>query len=91
MRFMDDDSVENGAYIKVIGVGGGGGNAINTMIASGLQGVEFIAANTDLQALETAQADIRLQLGANLTRGLGAGANPDIGAGRQRKKTVSLS
>ncbi len=79
MRFTDDDSVENGAYIKVIGVGGGGGNAINTMIASGLQGVEFIAANTDIQALETAQADIRLQLGANLTRGLGAGANPEIG------------
>jgi cell division protein FtsZ len=79
MRFTDDDSVDNGAYIKVIGVGGGGGNAINTMIASGLQGVEFIAANTDVQALETAQADIRLQLGANLTRGLGAGANPDIG------------
>jgi cell division protein FtsZ len=79
MRFMDDDSVDNSAYIKVIGVGGGGGNAINTMIASGLQGVEFIAANTDIQALETAQADIRLQLGANLTRGLGAGANPDIG------------
>jgi cell division protein FtsZ len=79
MRFMDDESVDNSAYIKVIGVGGGGGNAINTMIASGLQGVEFIAANTDLQALETAQADIRLQLGANLTRGLGAGANPEIG------------
>jgi len=79
MRFMDDESVDNGAYIKVIGVGGGGGNAINTMIASGLQGVEFIAANTDLQALETAQADIRLQLGVNLTRGLGAGANPEIG------------
>ena len=79
MRFTDDNSVDNGAYIKVIGVGGGGGNAINTMIASGLQGVEFIAANTDLQALETAQADIRLQLGANLTRGLGAGANPEIG------------
>ena len=79
MRFMDDDSMENGAYIKVIGVGGGGGNAINTMIASGLQGVEFIAANTDIQALETAQADVRLQLGANLTRGLGAGANPEIG------------
>jgi cell division protein FtsZ len=79
MRFTDDDGVENGAYIKVIGVGGGGGNAINTMIASGLQGVEFISANTDLQALETAQADIRLQLGANLTRGLGAGANPEVG------------
>ena len=76
MRFMDDDSVDNGAYIKVIGVGGGGGNAINTMIASGLQGVEFIAANTDLQALETAQADIRLQLGANLTRGSGGWSQP---------------
>src|SRR5205814_10321109 len=71
--------VDRGAYIKVIGVGGGGGNAINTMIASGLQGVEFITANTDLQALEAAQANVRLQLGANLTRGLGAGANPEIG------------
>ena len=90
MRFMDDDSMDNGAYIKVIGVGGGGGNAINTMIASGLQGVEFIAANTDLQALETAQADIRLQLGANLTRGLGAGANPEIGrkAAQEDRETI---
>lgn len=79
MRFADDDSMEQGAYIKVIGVGGGGGNALNTMIASGLRGVEFITANTDLQALEATQADVRLQLGANLTRGLGAGANPDIG------------
>lgn len=79
MRFTDDDSMERGAYIKVIGVGGGGGNALNTMIASGLRGVEFITANTDLQALEATQADVRLQLGANLTRGLGAGANPDIG------------
>src|SRR4029450_2179473 len=79
MRFTDDDSVDNSAYIKVIGVGGGGGNAINTMIASGLQGVEFIAANTDVPALETAQAEIRLQLGANWTRGLRAGANTDIG------------
>jgi cell division protein FtsZ len=79
MEFMDDDGVEKGAYIKVIGIGGGGGNAINTMITAGLQGVEFITANTDLQALEAAQADVRLQLGANLTRGLGAGANPEIG------------
>lgn len=79
MQFINDDGVEKGAYIKVIGVGGGGGNAVNTMIASGLQGVEFITANTDLQALEATQADVRLQLGANLTRGLGAGANPDIG------------
>jgi cell division protein FtsZ len=79
MQFTNDDGVEKGAYIKVIGVGGGGGNAVNTMIASGLHGVEFITANTDLQALEATQADVRLQLGANLTRGLGAGANPEIG------------
>ena len=79
MQFMDDGATEKGAYIKVIGVGGGGGNAVNTMIAAGLQGVEFITANTDLQALESTQAEVRLQLGANLTRGLGAGANPEIG------------
>jgi len=79
MQFINDDGVDKGAYIKVIGVGGGGGNAVNTMITSGLQGVEFITANTDLQALESTQADVRLQLGANLTRGLGAGANPEIG------------
>lgn len=79
MEFSNDDGVDKGAYIKVIGVGGGGGNAVNTMIAAGLRGVEFITANTDLQALEATQASVRLQLGANLTRGLGAGANPDIG------------
>lgn len=79
MQFRDDDGIEKGAYIKVIGIGGGGGNAVNTMIASGLQGVEFITANTDLQALEATRADVRLQLGTNLTRGLGAGANPEIG------------
>ena len=68
-----------GANIKVIGVGGGGGNAINTMISEGLDGVEFIAANTDLQALDRNLAPIKLQLGNNLTKGLGAGANPEIG------------
>ncbi len=68
-----------GARIKVIGIGGGGGNAVNTMIASGLSGVEFIAANTDMQALGMNLAPIKLQLGAQLTKGLGAGANPDIG------------
>jgi cell division protein FtsZ len=67
------------ARIKVIGIGGGGGNAINTMITGGLQGVEFITANTDRQALDSTSADVRLQLGAHLTKGLGAGANPEIG------------
>lgn len=69
----------SGARIKVIGVGGAGGNAINTMIQSNLEGVEFIAANTDLQALETNLAGTKLQLGGALTRGLGAGADPSVG------------
>jgi cell division protein FtsZ len=67
------------ALIRVFGVGGGGGNAVNTMVESRLQGVEFIAANTDLQALENSKADIRLQLGPTVTKGLGAGANPELG------------
>jgi cell division protein FtsZ len=67
------------ARIKVIGVGGAGGNAINTMIASNLQGVEFIAINTDTQALETSLAPVTVQIGNNLTRGLGAGSNPQLG------------
>jgi len=68
-----------GARIKVIGVGGGGGNAVNTMIASGLPGVDFIAANTDAQALRANLAPIKIQLGEKLTRGLGAGGSPDVG------------
>jgi cell division protein FtsZ len=70
---------EKSAKIKVIGVGGAGGNAINNMIRSGLQGVKFIAANTDAQALEISKADFRIQLGDSITEGLGAGANPQIG------------
>ncbi len=70
---------EKSAKIKVIGVGGAGGNAINNMIRSGLQGVKFIAANTDAQALEVSRADTRIQLGDSITEGLGAGANPQIG------------
>ncbi len=70
---------EKSAKIKVIGVGGAGGNAINNMIASNLQGVKFIAANTDAQALEISQASIRIQLGEGITEGLGAGANPHVG------------
>lgn len=69
----------NTAKIKVIGVGGGGGNAVNTMIERNLEGVEFIAANTDAQALKNNLSPMKLQLGANLTKGLGAGANPEIG------------
>jgi cell division protein FtsZ len=70
---------EKSAKIKVIGVGGAGGNAINNMIASNLQGVKFIAANTDGQALEISRAPVKIQMGEQLTEGLGAGANPQIG------------
>ncbi len=76
---IDFDSKEPGARIKVIGVGGGGGNAINTMVAGRLEGVEFIAANTDVQALSANRAQVKLQLGKTVSRGLGAGANPDRG------------
>ena len=67
------------ARIKVIGVGGGGGNAVNRMIAAGIKGVEFLVVNTDVQAMRASQAPVRIQIGAKLTKGLGAGANPDIG------------
>jgi cell division protein FtsZ len=73
---------EGGAYlavIKVVGVGGGGTNAVNRMVDAGLRGVEFIAANTDAQALMMTDADVKIQLGGKITRGLGAGANPDVG------------
>jgi len=70
---------QTGAKIRVVGVGGGGGNALNTMVKNGLQGVVFIACNTDAQALAQNQAEIKIQMGENLTRGLGAGANPEIG------------
>jgi len=75
-RMAEEESV---AVIKVIGVGGGGGNAINTMVESKLAGVQFIAANTDMQALEKSRADIRLQLGPGITKGMGAGAEPEMG------------
>ncbi|HEY4185841.1 MAG TPA: cell division protein FtsZ [Polyangia bacterium] len=76
-----DNEAENhkGPVIKVVGVGGGGGNAINTMIDAGIDGVDFIVANTDCQVLETSQASIKIHLGKHLTKGLGAGANPEIG------------
>src|SRR5215218_2388168 len=76
--------MEAGSYlavIKVVGVGGGGTNAVNRMIDAGLSGVEFIACNTDAQALQMTDADIKLNIGHELTKGLGAGANPQIGQG----------
>ena len=79
LRVDFSDEVRQGAKIKVIGVGGGGGNAVNRMIAARLEGVEFLVANTDLQALKASQAPVKIQLGAKLTKGLGAGANPEIG------------
>lgn len=79
MDFEFDTAASNGAIIKVIGVGGAGGNAVNRMIEDNVQGVEFVVANTDLQALGATRAETRIQLGPKLTRGLGAGANPDIG------------
>src|SRR4026208_1467367 len=69
------------AVIKVVRIGGGGTNAVNRMVDQGLKGVEFIAVNTDAQALQMCDADIKLQIGDQLTRGLGAGANPDVGYG----------
>jgi len=77
--FEFDESMDQTAKIKVVGVGGGGGNALNTMIASGVAGVDFIAANTDAQALKANKAPMKVQLGGKLTKGLGAGANPEIG------------
>ncbi|MED4571173.1 cell division protein FtsZ [Brevibacillus agri] len=74
-----DMDMESFARIKVIGCGGGGSNAVNRMIAGGVKGVEFITLNTDAQALQLSSADIKLQIGEKLTRGLGAGANPEIG------------
>lgn len=76
-ELMESHSEE--AVIKVVGVGGGGGNAVEYMVASNIEGVEFVAANTDAQALRNSSANVTLQLGANVTKGLGAGANPEIG------------
>ncbi|MEO6815169.1 MAG: cell division protein FtsZ, partial [Edaphobacter sp.] len=73
------DEIPRGAKIKVIGVGGGGNNAVNRMIAANVEGVEFIAANTDVQALQSSNAAVKIQLGVKLTSGLGAGSNPDVG------------
>jgi cell division protein FtsZ len=77
--FQFDDSIDQSAKIKVIGVGGSGGNAVNTMMSSGVTGVDFIVANTDAQALRLSKASVKIQIGTQLTKGLGAGANPNVG------------
>ena len=77
-------NVENFARIRVVGVGGGGSNAVNRMIEEGLGGVEFIAINTDAQALNASEADTRVQLGLKITQGLGAGSRPEIGRAAAR-------
>src|SRR3954469_7368691 len=77
--FIDDEPPITGARIKVIGVGGGGGNAVNRMIDAGIEGIDFVVANTDLQALKRSNAPTKIQLGGRLTKGLGAGADPEVG------------
>ena len=77
--FAEQESPVSGAKIKVVGIGGGGGNAVNRMIAAGIEGVQFLVANTDLQALRNSSASVKLQIGEKLTRGLGAGGDPEVG------------
>lgn len=91
MTFSFEAAAAQGAVIKVIGVGGGGGNAINRMIEEGVSGVEFIAANTDVQALSSSKAETVIQLGPKLTRGLGAGGNPEVGrkAAEESEETLT--
>jgi len=79
MRLMLDEERRAGARIKVVGVGGGGGNAVSRMVQTGFEGVEFIVANTDLQALHSNPAPVKIQIGGKLTKGLGAGADPNVG------------
>jgi len=79
LRLRLDDQAFTGARIKVIGVGGGGSNAVNRMVQAGFNGVEFLVVNTDLQALRQSVAPVKLQIGNKLTKGLGAGADPNVG------------
>src|SRR5678810_775320 len=79
MNFEFEESASQNARMKVVGVGGGGGNAVNRMIEERLSGVEFISINTDAQALLNSKSDVKVQIGKKLTRGLGAGARPEIG------------
>src|SRR5688500_19363866 len=90
LRLKLDEEGRTGARIKVVGVGGGGSNAVNRMVASGLDGVEFIVANTDLQSLRLNPAPNKLQIGAKLTKGLGAGADPNVGRQAALEDTEKL-
>jgi cell division protein FtsZ len=90
LRLKLDEEARTGARIKVIGVGGGGSNAVNRMVQSGLDGVEFIVANTDVQALKLNAAPNKLQIGAKLTKGLGAGADPNVGRQAALEDTEKL-
>jgi len=90
IRFSFQDGFRQGAKIKVIGVGGGGSNAVNRMIHAHLEGVEFLVANTDMQALALSEAPVKIQLGSKLTEGLGAGANPEIGRQAALEDTEKL-
>jgi cell division protein FtsZ len=90
LRLRLEDDRNAGARIKVIGVGGGGGNAVNRMVRAGLDGVEFIVANTDLQALRSNAAPVKLQIGSKLTKGLGAGADPNVGRQAALEDTEKL-
>ena len=83
---MRDPSQKFLAVLKVVGVGGGGSNAVNRMVDAGLTGCEFIAVNTDAQALLMTDADVKLQVGTESTRGLGAGANPEVGRAAARER-----
>jgi cell division protein FtsZ len=89
--FQFDENIDQSAKIKVIGVGGSGGNAVNTMITSGVTGVDFIVANTDAQALRMSKSPIKIQIGTQLTKGLGAGANPNVGREAAQEDKDKLS
>lgn len=93
MGFEFEQGLDNVVNIKVIGVGGGGGNAVNRMVESGVQGVEFISVNTDMQALNFSQAGTKIQIGEKLTKGQGAGANPEIGrkAAEESKEQIAAA
>ena len=91
MDIRPDNLFENQATIKVIGVGGGGSNAVNRMISEGVVGVKFIAMNTDSQALNLSKAETTIQLGEGLTRGLGAGGNPEIGEGAAKESEKAIA